>query len=201
MVIIKRGELFRAALGEFYKLKYYKKITLKDGRKCCLRNATEKDGEAVLENFLLTHEQTDFLLSYPDENTKTVESEAEFLKKRSESFDEIEILAEVDGKVVGLAGIGCIGSLFKLNHRAEFGVSVDKNYWHLGIGRALTEACIECARKAGYVQVELDVIADNEHAISLYKSIGFVEYGRYPKGVRSRISGFLELVLMRLELL
>lgn len=201
MVIIKRGELFRAALGEFYKLKYYKKITLKDGRKCCLRNATEKDGEAVLENFLLTHDQTDFLLSYPDENTKTVESEAEFLKKRSESFDEIEILAEIDGKVVGLAGIGCIGRLFKLNHRAEFGVSVDKNYWHLGIGRALTEACIGCAKKAGYVQLELDVIADNEHAISLYKSVGFVEYGRNPKGFRSRISGFQELVLMRLELL
>lgn len=201
MVIIKRGELFRAALGEFYKLKYYNKITLKDGRKCCLRNATEKDGEAVLENFLLTHDQTDFLLSYPDENTKTVESEAEFLKKRSESFDEIEILAEIDGKVVGLAGIGCIGRLFKLNHRAEFGVSVDKNYWHLGIGRALTEACIVCAKKAGYVQLELDVIADNEHAISLYKSVGFVEYGRNPKGFRSRISGFQELVLMRLELL
>ena len=182
-------------------MKYHKKITLKDGRECCLRNATEKDGAAVLENFLLTHEQTDFLLSYPDENTKTVELEAEFLKSRTESFDEIEILAEIDGKVVGLAGIGCMGRLFKLNHRAEFGVSVDKNYWRLGIGRALTEACIECARKAGYVQVELDVIADNEHAISLYKSIGFVEYGRNPKGFRSRFSGFQELILMRLELL
>jgi ribosomal protein S18 acetylase RimI-like enzyme len=201
MVIIKRGEIFRTALGEFYKMKYYKKITLKDGRKCCLRNATEKDGEAVLENFLLTHDQTDFLLSYPDENTKTVESEAEFLKKRTESFDEIEILAEIDGKVVGLAGIGCIGRLFKLNHRAEFGVSVDKNYWHLGIGRALTEACIGCAKKAGYVQLELDVVSDNKAAISLYESVGFVEYGRNPKGFRSRISGFQELVLMRLELL
>ena len=201
MVIIKRGELFRAALGEFCKLKYYKKITLKDGRKCCLRNATEKDGEAVLENFLLTHDQTDFLLSYPDENTKTVESEAEFLKKKSESFDEIEILAEIDGKVVGLAGIGCIGRLFKLNHRAEFGVSVDKNYWHLGIGRALTEACIGCAKKAGYAQLELDVVSDNKAAISLYESVGFVEYGRNSKGFRSRISWFQELILMRLELL
>ena len=181
-------------------MKYHKKITLKDGRECSLRNATEKDGAAVLENFLLTHAQTDFLLSYPDENTKTVESEAEFLKKRTESFDEIEILAEIDGKVVGLAGIGCIGTQFKLNHRAEFGVSVDKNYWRLGIGRALTEACIECTRKAGYVQVELDVIGDNTNAISLYKSVGFIEYGRNPKGFRSRISGFQELILMRLEL-
>ncbi len=149
----------------------------------------------------MTHDQTDFLLSYPDENTKTVESEAEFLKKRTESPNEIEILAEIDGKVVGLAGIGCIGRLFKLNHRAEFGVSVDKNYWHLGIGSALTEACIGCAKKAGYVQLELDVVSDNKAAISLYENVGFVEYGRNPKGFRSRISGFQELVLMRLELL
>ena len=37
----------------------------------------------------------------------------------------------------------------------------------IGIGRALTEACIECARAAGYVQLELEAVAENEmeHAI------------------------------------
>ena len=50
-------------------MKYYKKITLKDGRECTLRNGEERDGEAVLANFILTHEQTDYLLSYPDEST------------------------------------------------------------------------------------------------------------------------------------
>ena len=52
-------------------MKYYKKITLKDGRECTLRNGEERDGEAVLANFILTHEQTDYLLSYPDESTMT----------------------------------------------------------------------------------------------------------------------------------
>ena len=45
-------------------MEYRKTITLKDGRKCILRNGTEKDGKAVLDNFILTHEQTDNLLSY-----------------------------------------------------------------------------------------------------------------------------------------
>ena len=181
-------------------MEYCRTIKLKDGRDCCLRNGTEKDGAAALENFRLTHEQTDWLLSYPDENTMTAEKEAQFLKDKTESCDEIELLAEIEGKVAGLAGIECVGKREKLKHRASFGISIDKAYWNLGIGRALTRACIECAKKAGYIQLELDVVADNWHAIALYESEGFVEYGRNPKGFRSRVSGWQEVVLMRLEL-
>lgn len=50
-------------------MEYLKKIRLKDGRECILRNGMESDGKAALENFILTHEQTDYLLTYPDENT------------------------------------------------------------------------------------------------------------------------------------
>lgn len=85
-------------------------------------------------------------------------------------------------------------------HRAEFGISIGREYWGLGIGRALTRACIECARAAGYAQLELHVAADNTTAITLYESEGFMEYGRHPRGFRSRDAGWQELVLMRLEL-
>ena len=77
---------------------------------------------------------------------------------------------------------------------------MDRAYWGLGVGRALTKACIECARAAGYVQLELEAVAENKAALALYKSVGFVEYGRNPKGFRSRKTGWQELVLMRLEL-
>ena len=49
-------------------MKYNKTILLKNGMECYLRNGTENDGQAVLDNFNLTHGQTDYLLSYPDEN-------------------------------------------------------------------------------------------------------------------------------------
>ena len=84
----------------------------------------------------------------------------------------------IDGKAVGLAGIACVGSKEKVRHRAEFGISVDQEYWNLGIGRALTKSCIECAKSAGYSQLELDVVAENDNAIALYESLGFTEYGR-----------------------
>ena len=92
------------------------------------------------------------------------------------------------------------GSKDKVRHRADFGISIDRAYWHLGIGRALMEACIECARKAGYEQLELEVIAENSRAIAMYEAAGFVEFGRNPRGFKSRLSGYQELVYMRMEL-
>lgn len=179
---------------------YLETIKLKDGRTCILRNGTAKDGESVRDVFNLTHGQTDWLLSYPDENSFTAEQEAVFLQSRTDSADEIEIVADLDGSIIATAGIECAGRKDKVKHRAIFGISVDKEYWGLGIGRALIKACIKCARSAGYAQLELDVTAENERAIGLYKSEGFIEYGRNPRGFRSRYSGWQELVLMRLEL-
>ena len=181
-------------------MKYNKTITLKDGRKCTLRNGEEKDGQVVLANFILTHEQTDYLLSYPDENTMTAEQESRFLQEKADSDNGIEILAEVEGAVAGLAGFDAVGSREKLRHRADFGISVDRQYWNLGIGTALMNACIECARKAGYLQIELSVVAENEPASAMYKKAGFVEFGRNPRGFKSRFTGYQELVYMRMEL-
>ncbi len=181
-------------------MKYNKTITLKNGMECCLRNGIESDGQAVMENFNLTHGETDYLLSYPDENSFDAMQESQFLKERTESQNEIEIIALVDGVVVGTAGIEAVGTKYKVRHRAEFGISVAKAYWGLGIGRALMDACIECAREAGYVQLELNVVGENKRAVSMYEKAGFAEYGRNPKGFHSRTAGFQEVIYMRLEL-
>ena len=181
-------------------MNYHKRITLKDGRTCVLRNGTAEDGQALLDIFNLTHAQTDFLLTCPEESIHTAQQEADYLVRKTQSADEIEILAELDGTLIGTAGINCVARKEKTRHRAAFGISVDKAHWGLGVGRALTGACIECARAAGYVQLELMAVAENKAALALYKSVGFVEYGRNPKGFRSRMTGWQELVLMRLEL-
>lgn len=181
-------------------MKYSQQITLKNGSIAVLRNGVEADGRAVLENFNQTHAQTDYLLSYPDENSFDAEQEGRFLEQKTASANEIEIIAFVDGKVAGTAGIEAVGAKYKVRHRAEFGISVLKEYWGLGIGRALTQACIKCAKEAGYAQLELTVVAENVRAIALYQKEGFVEYGRNPRGFNSRISGYQEVVYMLLEL-
>ena len=181
-------------------MKYEQKIVLKNGKEALIRNGNASDGLAVYEVFNLTHAETDYLLSYPDENSFVPEQEARFLEEKAESPNETELIAIIDGKVAGTAGIKAVGKKYKVKHRAEFGISVLKEYWGLGLGKALTKACIQCAKNAGYDQLELNVVADNDRALSLYRSLGFEEFGRNPRGFNSQISGYQELVYMMLKL-
>lgn len=181
-------------------MKFEQIAELKNGKKALIRNADKEDGAAVFDIFNLSHAETDYLLSYPDENSFDAGQEAQFLEEKTNSPDEAELIAVIDGKIIGTAGFEAVGKKYKVKHRAEFGICVLKEYWGLGIGRALTLACIECAKNAGYKQLELNVVADNERAVSLYKSLGFVEFGRNPKGFNSRISGYQELLYMSLAL-
>ena len=181
-------------------MKYEKTIFLKDGAECLLRSAGAADAQAVLDVFRLTHAQTEHLLTYPDEGGFTLSQEQQFLAKLEESGSAVEICAFVGGQLAGTAGFEPVGTQETVRHRADFGIAIDRAFWRRGIGRALTQACIGCARQAGYSQLELSVVAENAGAVELYRSLGFVEYGRNPRGFRTRGGAWQELVLMRLEL-
>lgn len=181
-------------------MKFICEIILKNGKKAILRNGVEADAEEALAVFNQTHLETDFLLTYCDENTLGIKEEGEFLKEKTNSKNEIEILAVVDERVVGTAGIESVGTNEKIKHRAEFGIGIIKEYWELGIGSALTKACISCAKKAGYTRLELNVVSENKTAIALYKREGFAEFGRNPKGFKTRSGKYQELVYMGLDL-
>ena len=73
--------------------------------------------------FYLTHTQTDYLLMYPEKHSYSAEDEAGMLRRKTDSVDEIELLAFVDGAIVGSAGIGCDARKEKNRHRA--GVRLD----------------------------------------------------------------------------
>ena len=49
-------------------MKYDQTIITPKGLTVHIRNGVASDGSTVLENFNLTHAETDYLLSYPDEN-------------------------------------------------------------------------------------------------------------------------------------
>ena len=175
-------------------------VLLKGGVELLVRNAVASDARSLRDIMQRTHAETDYLLSYPDEQSADDEQEARSLVETERSNNEVELVAIVDGRIVGSAGIAAVGGRRKVVHRARFGISVLTEHWGMGIGRVLMEASIDCARRAGYTQLELEVVADNERALSLYRRAGFEEYGRNPRGYRSASSGYQELVHMRLEL-
>lgn len=181
-------------------MRYAKTVVVKGGVELLVRNAVASDARALRETMQRTHVETDYLLSYPDEQSVDDEQEARSLEEAERSGNEVELIAVIDGRIVGSAGVSAVRSRRKVTHRARFGISILKEYWGMGIGRVLMEASIDCARQAGYTQLELEVVADNERAVSLYRRAGFDEYGRNPRGYRSAASGYQELVHMRLEL-
>ena len=90
-------------------MKYDQTIITPKGLAVHIRNGVASDGSALLENFNLIHAETDYLLSYPDENHLDAEQESRYLEKKETSPNEIELIAFVDGKVAGTAGIDAIG--------------------------------------------------------------------------------------------
>ena len=181
-------------------MRYAKTVELNGGEELLVRNAVASDARALRETTQLTHAETDYLLSYSDEQSSDDEQEARSLEETERSSNEVELVAIIDGQIVGSAGVSAVRTRRKVAHRARFGISILKEHWGMGIGRVLMDASIDCVRRAGYTQLELEVVADNERAVSLYRRAGFEEYGRNPRGYKSASAGYQELVYMRLEL-
>ncbi|BAD41405.1 GNAT family N-acetyltransferase [Symbiobacterium thermophilum] len=102
-------------------------------------------------------------------------------QKRLESNDpqhDYVLVAEVEGKVVGNLGLHRSRHPRTL-HVASLGMSVHDAHQGQGIGRALMAAAIDAAdRWLNILRIELEVYPDNERAIKLYESFGFVVEGR-----------------------
>ncbi|KWX69158.1 ribosomal protein S18-alanine N-acetyltransferase [Mycobacterium sp. NAZ190054] len=83
------------------------------------------------------------------------------------------VSARVDDKVVGYAGIARLGRLKPYEYEIHT-VGVDPAYQGQGIGRNMLTRLIE---HAGDGTIFLEVRTDNDSAIALYESEGFVKIG------------------------
>ena len=90
--------------------------------------------------------------------------------------NDMIIVAEFEGRIVGLAGLHRHRG--RRQHAADLGMSVHDDHRRRGIGKALLEALVEAAdRWLGISRLELTVFTDNEAAIGLYRNAGFVTEG------------------------
>lgn len=154
-----------------------KTITLKNGQTCLLRSPEERDAEAMLDYLRQTSAETAFMLRYEDEITLTPDDERKSLSDILDDPKRIMIAAFIDGKLVANTGFNPFRQTDRVRHRAEFGISIIKEYWGQGIGSALLSELIAAAKQAGYEQLELEVVTENERGIALYKKLGFETFG------------------------
>lgn len=78
---------------------------LKDGRICQIREIQVKDAAETIEYLKIVMGESNFLYSYPEEITLTVEQEEKMIKNFNESEDILMIIAEFDGRLIASAQI------------------------------------------------------------------------------------------------
>jgi putative acetyltransferase len=104
------------------------------------------------------------------------------------------LVAEIDGRVVGYAGLHVRDG--KRRHTAWLGIAVHDEFAGRGAGQALMRGLLDLADNwVGLVRVDLEADARNERAIAMYRRFGFVEEGKQKKAYFSD-GGYTDAVLM-----
>lgn len=177
-----------------------RELVLKDGRTCILKPTSPEYAQEMIDYMKKTAGETDFLLRYPDEVNFTLEKEKEILSGLLENPYAVMMMAIVDGHVAGNGSINGIGYKRKICHRCSLAIALYKEYWNLGIGKAMIGYMTELAREIGWKQVDLEVAAGNQQAIRLYERCGFRESGRRHNALKSDDGTYSDEILMYKEL-
>ncbi len=173
--------------------------TIKDGRTAIIRVAEEGDAASLALQSKQVSGESRNLCSTVEEANFTVESELNWIRAQLKPRATL-LVAEVEGRIVGVCSLRPEGDRQRILHRCSFGISVLKEFWGNGIGTALIQGIIEAAKGYGYEQLELNVISTNEAAIHVYKKLGFVKWGLLPHAFKYEDGSYGDFCTMILDL-
>ncbi|UOQ44885.1 GNAT family N-acetyltransferase [Halobacillus salinarum] len=141
-----------------------------------VRSAQSKDAQALSELRLQIDGETENLDRVKGEAYINGEGFKDIIKRDLESLNNIFLVAEVNGTLVGFSR--CEGNTLKRSsHKVEFGVGVLMDYWGYGIGKNFLKECVSWADANNIKKITLNVLETNEKAITLYKNHGFMIEG------------------------
>ena len=161
-----------------------------------IRTAQPNDAPAILEHVHAIFAEGEFVLSTLDDFHMTEEQEAEWLQINRDDPGKLVIVAESEGKIIGLLDFHSEGRK-RVVHHGEFGMSVNKAWRDKGVGRALLQVLIAWAEQHPVLEkVCLQVFATNTGAIALYTSLGFKEEGRQVRDVKMESGEYVDVFLM-----
>ena len=122
-----------------------------------------------------------WFITRPDELRGGIDSEIRRLRDLGRSENSLCLVARAEGRVLGL--LVCTGGpLKRMRHTSKLEVMVAEDVRGQGLGRALVQAAVDWLDAHPVVEkLGLSVFEDNERAIALYTSLGFLEEGHRPR--------------------
>jgi RimJ/RimL family protein N-acetyltransferase len=149
-----------------------------DGRTVLLRHAEEGDAAAVLDYFARVGGETANLSFGAEGPTANEEQERGHIARMRRADNAIFVVGECGGRIVATLTFEG-GAKARTRHTGELGISVGRELWGQGVGRALMDELLEWSAASGVVRkLNLRVRTDNARAIRLYERLGFREEGR-----------------------
>ena len=162
-----------------------------------IRKGKIEDAEATLNIQKSIVAEGQYIIAYPDEFTKTLSQQREWLQSILDNENETIFVAEKDGEVVGLIVFEGTKNRKRLSHTGSIGLLIRSEYRGLGIGKMLLQVLLEWAERNPLIEkVSLAVFSNNHKAIALYKKMGFIEEGRKINEFKFADDEYVDDVLM-----
>ncbi|WP_353094351.1 GNAT family protein [Tissierella praeacuta] len=154
-----------------------KQLKLRNEQTLTIRAVKKEDALDLINYISKIGGESDFLTFGKNEFNITIEKEEAIIESYIGVTNKLFIIAQIENEIIGSLNYNG-GIRQRTKHTGEFGVSVAKKYWGLGIGKELIKYMIDWAKKGNVVKkINLRTREDNEKAISLYIKLGFKKEG------------------------
>lgn len=161
-----------------------------------VEEANPDDAPAVLAIRYAVLAEGKWFITEAHEFGESVASKEHHILDLQRSPNSIFLVARREKRLVGYLTIQG-GLLSRMRHVGKLEILVEQASRGKGAGEALLRSCIDWAnRNPHLVKIGLNVFADNERAIALYRKLGFVEEGRRPREYRMADGTWRDDVLM-----
>ena len=154
----------------------------KDGRRFLIRPTSTGDADALVAMRNEVAAEGDFIAAAPGDRS-SLEEHLTLSSLLTEGG--LSLTLELDDRVAGHLTARRLGDTPGVSPAsvAEIAIAVHKSARGMGLGRALMETAIDWARAVRLSKLALGVFPSNQRAISLYRSLGFVDEGMLPRRI------------------
>jgi L-phenylalanine/L-methionine N-acetyltransferase len=105
---------------------------------------------------------------------RSVAWRTDWVERAITDADSVNLVAELDGAIIGMAGLHCTSKNPRRKHVAAIGMTVHDDHHGKGIGSALLAELIDVADNWRNIhRIELEVYTDNAAGVRLYEKFGF----------------------------
>lgn len=162
-----------------------------------IRDVVSDDAPALLALFQQVARESAFLVVSPNEADRTtVEEMQESIEVYTNNEHCLFIAAVIEKELVGgLTLMQCEWQ--KQEHIAGLDIAVKSSRWNLGIARRLMNDVMQWLEAQTVIKcVQLEVMANNEKGIRLFRNFGFHEEGRQSRAIYLDHGMYEDVVLM-----